>query len=109
MATHTRTPEQPVTFTRGFLIPLAIPRYDKYKEILQGTKEELPPLREVNHEINLIDPNAKYTYHLPRCTVALREQFHEKLNCYIDAGWWEPRTTAQAAPLMCIPKKDGRL
>ncbi len=83
--------------------------YDKYKEILQGTKEELPPLREVNHEINLIDPNAKYTYHLPRCPVALREQFHEKLNRYIDAGWWEPRTTAQAAPLMCIPKKDGRL
>ena len=64
--------------------------YDKYKEILQGTKEELPTLREVNHEINLIDPNTKYTYHLPRCPVALREQFHEKFNHYIDAGWWEP-------------------
>ena len=35
--------------------------YDNYKEILQGTKEELPLLRKVNHEINLIDPNTKYT------------------------------------------------
>jgi len=83
--------------------------YNNYKEILQGMKEELPPLREVNHKINLIDPNAKYTYHLLRCPVALREQFYKKLNRYVDAGRWEPWTTAQAAPLMCIPKKDGRL
>ena len=27
MATRTRTPEQPVTFTRGFLVPLAIPKH----------------------------------------------------------------------------------
>ena len=31
--------------------------WDAYQDILQGTPEELPPLREVNHEINLIDPN----------------------------------------------------
>ena len=28
---------------------------------------------------------------------------------YINAGWWEPRTTSQAAPLMCVLKKDGKL
>ena len=27
--------------------------YDEFQEILQGTKEELPPLRQVNLEINL--------------------------------------------------------
>ena len=43
--------------------------HDKFIDILQGTKEELPPLREVNHEINLIDPNKKYTHRLPRCPV----------------------------------------
>lgn len=83
--------------------------YDEFQEILQGTKEELPPLREVNHEINLIDPDRRYTYHLPRCPVALREEFHAKINKYVNAGWWEPKTATQAAPLMCIPKKDGRL
>ena len=39
----------------------------------------------------------------------MREEFHTKLNRYVNAGWWEPRTTSQAAPLMCIPKKDSRL
>ena len=33
--------------------------YEEFKDILQGTPEELPPLREVNHEINLIDPDKK--------------------------------------------------
>jgi len=36
--------------------------YNEFIDILEGTKEELPPLREVNHEINLMDPNKKYMY-----------------------------------------------
>jgi hypothetical protein len=80
--------------------------YDEFKDILQGTPEELPPLREVNHEINLIDPDKKYTHRLPMCPVPLQPQFYDKLNRYVDAGWWKEHPTSQAAPLMCIPKKD---
>jgi hypothetical protein len=63
---------------------------DKYTDILGGTKEELPPWREVNHEIHLIDKNKRYTYHLPWCPHSLREEFHEKIKRYVNAGWWEP-------------------
>jgi hypothetical protein len=83
--------------------------YEEFKNILQGTPEELPPLREVNHEINLIDPDKKYTHRLPTCPVPLQSQFYEKLNCYVDVGWWKEHPAPQAAPLMCLPKKDGRL
>jgi hypothetical protein len=83
--------------------------YNEFVDILEGTKEELLPLREVNHEINLMDPNKKHTYRLLRCPTAMRDEFHTKLNRYINAGWWEPRTASQAAPLMCLHKKDGRL
>ena len=83
--------------------------YEEFKDILQGTPEVLPPLREVNHEINLIDPDKKYTHRLPTCPVALRPQFHEKLNRYVRAGWWKDHPAPQAAPLICLPKKDGRL
>ncbi|KAG6880937.1 hypothetical protein C0995_002949, partial [Termitomyces sp. Mi166 len=31
------------------------------------------------------------------------------MNWYINAKWWEPWTAMQAAPLLCIPKKDGML
>ncbi|KAG6870268.1 hypothetical protein C0995_014134 [Termitomyces sp. Mi166 len=39
----------------------------EFADIVNGTKEELPPWREVNHEINLIDNSRQYKYHLPRC------------------------------------------
>ncbi|KAG6886831.1 hypothetical protein C0995_004057 [Termitomyces sp. Mi166 len=63
----------------------------EFVDIINGTKEELPPWREVNHEINLIDENKQYKYHLSRCPQALQEQLHEKMNQYINAKWWEPQ------------------
>jgi hypothetical protein len=33
----------------------------------------------------------------------------EKIERYIAAGWWEEKNVPQASPLLCIPKKDGRL
>jgi len=98
--------------TRGHLTEEDIPRlrqqwYNEFHDILQGTPETLPPLQEVNHKINIIDPNKKYVHRLPTCLVPLRPQFHEKINCYVDAGWWKEDPTSQAAPLMCIPKKNG--
>jgi len=83
--------------------------HERYQDILEGVPEELPPLRTVNHEINLIDPDKKYTYHLPRCPASVRKEFQHKLNRYVNAQWWVPATGTQAAPLMCVPKKDGRL
>jgi hypothetical protein len=69
----------------------------------------LPPWREVNHKIHLIDDSKRYNYHLPHCPNALCEEFHKKINCYMSAGWWEPQAVNQAAPLLCISKKDGKL
>ncbi|KAG6871747.1 hypothetical protein C0992_010382 [Termitomyces sp. T32_za158] len=39
----------------------------EFADIVNGTKPELLPWREVNHEINLIDETKQYKYHLPRC------------------------------------------
>jgi hypothetical protein len=53
---------------------------EEYTDILEGTKEDLLPWREVNHEIYLIDKNKQYTYHLPQSLQSLHEEFHEKIN-----------------------------
>ena len=82
---------------------------DEFQDIVNGTRGELPPWREVNHEIHLIDETKRYTYFTPRCPLSLREELYEKINRYTNAGWWEPKSVAQAAPLLCIPKRDGRL
>lgn len=83
--------------------------YESCKDIMGGAPAELPPLREVNHKIPLIDEGANYRYHLPRCPDSLKPELMAKIKRYTEAGWWEPANVSQAAPLLCIPKKSGKL
>lgn len=67
------------------------------------------PFRAVNHEIPLIDPTQKYRYHLPRCPNSLKAEFNEKVEKYTHASWWTLASANQAAPMLCLPKKDRHL
>ncbi|KIK14930.1 hypothetical protein PISMIDRAFT_16915, partial [Pisolithus microcarpus 441] len=69
----------------------------------------MPPLREVNHRIPLIDEGMRYTYHLPHCPDSLKPQLAEKIQLYMKAGWWERASVSQAAPMLCIPKKNRKI
>jgi hypothetical protein len=33
----------------------------------------------------------------------------EKIAQYVSAGWWMEASVDQAAPMLCIPKKNGHL
>jgi hypothetical protein len=57
----------------------------EYTDILNRFPPVLPPLREINHRIPLIDENKWYNYHLPRCPNAMKPQLMEKLQTYVDA------------------------
>src|SRR3984957_13092198 len=59
------------------------------KDILSGAPNHLPPLREVNHKILIIDKEKKYHYYLPRCPDALKTQLIDKTQDYKSPGWWE--------------------
>jgi hypothetical protein len=79
IATKLNAPEGPIkpSGSKGKQKELTnIPRVDEYShlrdhwcedytDILDGTRDTLPPWREVNHEIHLIDPSKHYHYHLP--------------------------------------------
>ena len=83
--------------------------YESNKDIMSGVPEKLPPFREVNHHIKLVDDNKKYHYYLPRCPDSLKAELMAKIDRYTRAGWWEPKQVEQAAPMLCIPKKNGTL
>ena len=83
--------------------------FQEYKDILSGIIPTLPPLWEVNHRITLIDEGKQYSYNLPRCPDTLKQQLSDKIRLYTDAGWWEMKSVPQAAPMLCIPKKTGKL
>jgi len=80
---------------------------EKAADLLTGMPNQLPPFREINHRIPLIDEQKQYNYHLPRCPEAMKTQLIDKIEKYTNAGWWEQKTVHQAAPMLCIPKKDG--
>src|SRR5258706_480262 len=69
----------------------------------------LPPFCEVNHCIPLIDPTKQIKHRYSKCLDSLCPQLMDKIEHYIAAGWWEEKNVPQASPLLCIPKKDGRL
>ncbi|KAI0761211.1 hypothetical protein BC629DRAFT_1270502, partial [Irpex lacteus] len=54
-----------------------------YKYILSGVPERLPPMREPNHTIPLIDESHVYRYHTPRCPDALKPKLLEKVQRYV--------------------------
>ena len=83
--------------------------FQEYKHQLGGMVNRLPPLQEVNHKIPLIEESKHYAYHLPCCTNALKQQLSDKIWLYMDANWWVMKSVPQAALMLCIPKKSGKL
>ncbi|KIJ53903.1 hypothetical protein M422DRAFT_92930, partial [Sphaerobolus stellatus SS14] len=75
---------------------------EKYSDLFGDIPLELPPMREVNHRIKLIDPDKRFNYCLPKCPEALQPQLHAKIDHYLKAGWWEPTSALQAVPMLCI-------
>jgi len=39
----------------------------------------------------------------------MKLQLMEKMKQYMGVGWWILKVVPQAAPLLCIPKKSGKL
>jgi hypothetical protein len=79
------------------------------QDILGRVPDKLPPLREINHHIPLVDKKKKYNYYLPKCPDSMRKPLAEKINKYCKAGWWRPARAEQAAPMLVVPKKNGNI
>ncbi|KAF8238675.1 hypothetical protein L208DRAFT_1241331 [Tricholoma matsutake] len=75
------------------------------QDILNGVPDKLPPLRDINHHIPLVDEKKKYNYYLPKCPDSMRKPLGEKIAKYCKAGWWCPACAEQAAPMLVVPKK----
>ena len=78
-------------------------------DLVSGIPLKLPPIQEVNHEINLIDPEKCICYHLPKCPEHFCEELSQKIERYTTAQWWIPAVAHQVVPMLCIPKKNSKL
>jgi len=91
------------------LQPLREKWIKKFMPIFGPPPPELPPLREVNHTIPLIDNNAQYKTRPPKCSTALFPLLREKTERYVKAGWWVATHGRNALPLLAIPKISDEL
>ena len=82
---------------------------NKIADLVGGVPVKLPPFREVNHEIKLIDPGKRIIYRLPKCPDVLKAELAEKISWYTSARWWVPTIARQAVPMLCVLKKSGKL
>jgi hypothetical protein len=39
----------------------------------------------------------------------MKTQLIDKIQRYKNTGWWEETNVSQAAPMLCVPKKSGKL
>ena len=46
---------------------------------------------------------------MPRCPDHLKTQLTDKIGKYTRSNWWIQQPAPQAAPMLCIPKKNGTL
>ena len=91
-------------------IPVLRERWkEKIADLTGPIPLELPPLREVNHRIPLIDEKKLIRGRTPKCPEHLFPQLLEKIERYTKAGWWIESNVESASPLMCIQKKSGLL
>ena len=78
-------------------------------DLVSGIPLKLPPIREVNHKINLINPEKRIHYCLLKCPEHFCKELSQKIERYTTAQWWIPAVAHQAVPMLCIPKKNGKL
>jgi hypothetical protein len=77
----------------------------KITDLVSGIPLELPPLNEVDHEINLVDPTKCIRYQLPKCPEHFRKDLSVKIERYTTAKWWVPAVVHQTVPMLCVLKR----
>ena len=55
-------------------------RMDWITDLISGVPPKVPLFHQINHEINLVDPNKWINYQLPKCPDALKEELAEKIS-----------------------------
>ena len=82
---------------------------EEIKDLSLPEELTLPPLRVINHEIPLINPNLTIRHRPAKCPEPLREELRAKVERYLKVGWWVRTTLPSSTPLLVVLKKNGAI
>ena len=81
----------------------------EYDDILQGPPPTLPPLRQTQHNIELV-PNAQPPFKpIYRLSLKEKQEVQQTIEDLLTKGLIEPSTSPFGAPILFVGKKDGTL
>ena len=79
------------------------------KPLCRAAEEtDLPPLREINHKIDLIDEDAVYPWRASKCPAAFLDQWVDKRNAYLKSKRWEVASARNIVPMLFIAKPERK-
>ncbi|TFY57697.1 hypothetical protein EVJ58_g6867 [Rhodofomes roseus] len=96
----------------GSLEPLRETLRKEAEDLCQDpTRTALPPFRDINHTIPLIDEKKIYKWRPSKCPEALKPIWQKKKNSYLESGRWRFASGRNASPMLILPKpaKDGQM
>src|SRR5258708_18335480 len=70
----------------------------QFEDVMALAPEVLPPMRVVNHRINLVNMSIRHPEQCATCPQALEDQLREKMTCYEHAEWWVHHPVPTACP-----------
>lgn len=71
--------------------------------------QRLPPKRDIQHDIKLIDENKTHMQQVYRCSKNELEQLRKYIDEMTEAGWIRHSTSPHAAPVVFVKKPDGSM
>ncbi|CAD6892479.1 unnamed protein product [Tilletia caries] len=83
--------------------------FKKTQDLWGPRPAKLPPFREINHAISLIDEDYRPHCRPAKCPEQFRQAYLQKIETCTKSGVWKRAAVPAAMPMMVIPKKDSRI
>jgi hypothetical protein len=92
------------------LTPRQLSLIMKFKDVFPDKPpQQLPPKRNIQHDIKLIDEKKTHMQQVYRCSKNELEQLRKYIDEMIEAGWIRHSTSPHAAPVVFVKKPDGSM
>ena len=80
---------------------------EEFHDVFQDPPKGLPPLRGIEHQIDLIMGSSLPNRPAYRTNPSEKREIHQQIEDLIAKGWVQDSMSPCAMPIILVPKKDG--
>ena len=80
---------------------------EEFQDVFQDPPKGLPPLRGIEHQIDLIPGSSLPNRPAYRTNPSETKEIRQQVEALIEKGWVQDSMSPCAMPIILVPKKDG--